>query len=94
MLWCEARRVALELSSLFILQSVKQEASSKVAASELQAIVADKDEEIKELRHEGEKLSKQQLQLSTLVKKLRAKEKEMETASKTNKWVSALLSIP
>ncbi|XP_059476041.1 TATA element modulatory factor-like isoform X2 [Neocloeon triangulifer] len=67
------------------LDSAKQEASGKVDVSELQAIVAEKDEEIKELRLEGEKLSKQQLQLSTLVKKLRAKEKEMETASKTNK---------
>ncbi|CAB3382576.1 Hypothetical predicted protein [Cloeon dipterum] len=67
------------------LDSVKQEASLKVAASELQAIVSEKDEEIKELREEGEKLSKQQLQLSTLVKKLRAKEKDLETAAKTNK---------
>ena len=36
----------------------------------------DKDEVIKELREEGEKLSKQQLQSNILIKKLRATEKE------------------
>ena len=37
---------------------------------------SDKDEEIVALREEGEKLSKQQLQNSNTIKKLRAKEQE------------------
>jgi hypothetical protein len=56
-----------------------------MAASQIESLLTEKDDEIRELREEGEKLSKQQLQLSTLVKKLRAKEKEQETAAKTNK---------
>lgn len=37
---------------------------------------SDKDEEITALREEGEKLSKQQLQSSNTIKKLRAKDQE------------------
>lgn len=37
---------------------------------------SEKDEEIVALREEGEKLSKQQLQSSNTIKKLRAKEQE------------------
>jgi hypothetical protein len=49
-------------------QSVKNSESSEFDE--------DKDEIIKELREEGEKLSKQQLQSNVLIKKLRATEKE------------------
>ncbi|XP_034948733.1 TATA element modulatory factor [Chelonus insularis] len=44
---------------------------------------AEKDEIIKQLREEGEKLSKQQLQHSTIIKKLRVKEKENEATVKS-----------
>lgn len=46
---------------------------------------AEKDEIIKQLRDEGEKLSKQQLQHSNIIKKLRTKEKESETTIKSQK---------
>jgi hypothetical protein len=51
----------------------------------LESTLAEREEEVRELRVEGEKLSKQQLQLSTLVKKLRSKEKELEAAAKDHK---------
>lgn len=43
---------------------------------------------IKELREEGEKLSKQQLQHSNIIKKLRVKEKENDALIKSQKYVS------
>ncbi|BFZ03381.1 hypothetical protein BsWGS_06419 [Bradybaena similaris] len=49
------------------------------ADSDLQALLDEKREQVEELMKEGEKLSKQQLQSSTIIKKLRAKEKENET---------------
>ncbi|XP_025837702.1 TATA element modulatory factor isoform X1 [Agrilus planipennis] len=56
----------------------KQEAASRVSKGELDGLINEKDEIIKELREEGEKLSKQQLQHSNIIKKLRVKEKEHE----------------
>lgn len=49
--------------------------------------MAEKDEIIRELREEGEKLSKQQLQHSNIIKKLRAKEKETDNTIKNQKYV-------
>lgn len=56
---------------------VKQLDSAKFREN-LAEQVTEKDQTISELRIEGEKLSKQQLQQSTTIKKLRAKEKETD----------------
>ena len=49
--------------------------------------VAENEETIKELRQEGEKLSKQYLQQSNIIKKLRAKEKDDEQLIKQYRWL-------
>lgn len=64
------------------LDQCKQDAVTRMTKAEMDTLMADKDEVIKELREEGEKLSKQQLQHSTIIKKLRAKEKENEATIK------------
>lgn len=64
------------------LDAAKQEAASRLSKAELETLISEKDEIIKELREEGEKLSKQQLQHSNIIKKLRAKEKENESTFK------------
>lgn len=58
-----------------------------MSKNELESAVAEKNEVIKELREEGEKLSKQQLQHSNIIKKLRTKEKEHEATIKNLKYV-------
>lgn len=67
------------------LDSLRHEASARLSSRELLSITAEKDDIIRELREEGEKLSKQQLQHSNIIKKLRAKEKENETLLKSQK---------
>lgn len=67
------------------LDQSKQEASLRVSRGELESLVTEKDEIIGQLRDEGEKLSKQQLQHSNIIKKLRTKEKEQETMIKNLK---------
>ncbi|CAH0546904.1 unnamed protein product [Brassicogethes aeneus] len=64
------------------LEHSKQDAATKMSKSDLESLISEKDETIKELREEGEKLSKQQLQHSNIIKKLRAKEKENEITIK------------
>lgn len=64
------------------LDQCKQEATQKLNKSEMDSMVLEKDGLIKELREEGEKLSKQQLQHSNIIKKLRTKEKEQENTIK------------
>ncbi|CAG9824421.1 unnamed protein product [Phaedon cochleariae] len=64
------------------LEQIKQEAATRVSNSEMTTLLSEKEEVIKELREEGEKLSKQQLQHSNIIKKLRAKEKENENIMK------------
>nr|CAI5862144.1 unnamed protein product [Callosobruchus analis] len=64
------------------LEQSKQDAATRISKSELDSLVAEKDDIIKQLRDEGEKLSKQQLQHSNIIKKLRAKEKENESTIK------------
>ena len=56
-------------------------------------LLEEKDETIKELMAEGEKLSKQQLQNSNIIKKLRVKEKENESLLKSQKYVFCFLSV-
>lgn len=67
------------------LEHSKQDAATRVSKGELESLVSEKDEIIKQLREEGEKLSKQQLQHSNIIKKLRAKEKEQESMIKNLK---------
>ncbi|KAH0947346.1 hypothetical protein HN011_005049 [Eciton burchellii] len=67
------------------LDQLKLEAASRLSSQEISTINAEKDEIIKELREEGEKLSKQQLQHSNIIKKLRVKEKETDATIKSQK---------
>ncbi|XP_011642600.1 TATA element modulatory factor-like isoform X2 [Pogonomyrmex barbatus] len=67
------------------LDQLKLEAASRLSSQEMSSINAEKDEIIKELREEGEKLSKQQLQHSNIIKKLRVKEKETDAIIKSQK---------
>lgn len=67
------------------LEQSKLDAAMKMSKNELEALISEKDEIIKELRSEGEKLSKQQLQHLNIIKKLRVKEKENENTIKHQK---------
>ncbi|XP_015510965.2 TATA element modulatory factor isoform X1 [Neodiprion lecontei] len=64
------------------MEQLKHEASTRFSSQELSSIGAEKDQVIKELREEGEILSKQQLQHSNIIKKLRSKEKESDSTIK------------
>jgi len=68
------------------LDQLKLETASRLSSQEMSSINAEKDEIIKELREEGEKLSKQQLQHSNIIKKLRVKEKETDATIKSQKY--------
>ncbi|XP_060127007.1 TATA element modulatory factor [Zootoca vivipara] len=57
---------------------LKEDLATRLNSNETAEILKEKDEQIKGLMEEGEKLSKQQLQNSNIIKKLRAKEKERE----------------
>ncbi|CAN8002668.1 unnamed protein product [Ixodes hexagonus] len=68
------------------LEAVQQESVTKVSISQMDVLLKEKDEQIAELMSEGKKkLSKQHLQQSTIIKKLRAKEKDMENVIKSHK---------
>ncbi|CAL7941476.1 unnamed protein product [Xylocopa violacea] len=67
------------------LEQLKAEAATRLSSQEMSTLNAEKDEIIKELREEGEKLSKQQLQHSNIIKKLRVKEKENDALIKSQK---------
>ena len=60
------------------LKSLQFAADLKRELAELRTVTADKDQQIEELRQEGLKLSKQELNQSNIIKKLRVKEKESE----------------
>uniref|UniRef100_A0A6P7GEF4 TATA element modulatory factor n=1 Tax=Diabrotica virgifera virgifera TaxID=50390 RepID=A0A6P7GEF4_DIAVI len=64
------------------LDQIKVESASRLSKGEMESLISEKEETIKELIHEGEKLSKQQLQHSNIIKKLRVKEKENENTIK------------
>lgn len=72
------------------LEQLKVEAATRLSSQEMFTLSAEKDETIKELREEGEKLSKQQLQHSNIIKKLRVKEKENDALIKSQKYVRRL----
>ncbi|XP_024412397.2 TATA element modulatory factor [Desmodus rotundus] len=60
------------------IKSVKEELATRLNSSETSDLLKEKDEQIQGLMEEGEKLSKQQLHSSNIIKKLRAKDKENE----------------
>ncbi|NXA37789.1 TMF1 factor, partial [Eudromia elegans] len=72
-------------------KNVKEELSTRLNCNETAELLKEKDEQIKGLMEEGEKLSKQQLHNSNIIKKLRAKEKERDnTNTKQNKKIKEL----
>ncbi|XP_076845353.1 TATA element modulatory factor isoform X2 [Brachyhypopomus gauderio] len=60
------------------IKSLREELSTRFNSNETLELIKEKEEQIRGLLEEGEKLSKQQLQHSNIIKKLRAKEKENE----------------
>ncbi|CAG5130326.1 unnamed protein product [Candidula unifasciata] len=67
------------------LAAAEKELERRSGDSDLQALLDEKREQVEELLKEGEKLSKQQLQSNTIIKKLRAKEKESDTTISAQK---------
>ncbi|XP_042241665.1 TATA element modulatory factor-like isoform X2 [Homarus americanus] len=67
------------------LEEVRAEAATRLSSAEVAREREERDTVIRELRDEGEKLSKQQLSYSNIIKKLRSKEKENETTIKSQK---------
>uniref|UniRef100_A0A8C0MR04 TATA element modulatory factor 1 n=2 Tax=Canis lupus familiaris TaxID=9615 RepID=A0A8C0MR04_CANLF len=73
------------------IKSIKEELATRLNSSETSDLLKEKDEQIRGLMEEGEKLSKQQLHNSNIIKKLRAKDKENENIiAKLNKRVKDL----
>lgn len=64
------------------LKNVQANFSKSISKEDIDKIIKEKDTMIDELKIEGEKLSKQILQHSTITKKLRAKEKESDAQLK------------
>ncbi|XP_073834499.1 TATA element modulatory factor [Musca autumnalis] len=62
-----------------------KELQSKIPKSDVTEALAESQTMVAELRHEGEKLSKEILQQSNIIKKLRSKEKNVEVQLKTMK---------
>uniref|UniRef100_A0A3P8XMV9 TATA element modulatory factor 1 TATA binding domain-containing protein n=1 Tax=Esox lucius TaxID=8010 RepID=A0A3P8XMV9_ESOLU len=60
------------------IKGMREELSTRLNSNETMEIIREKEEQIRGLLDEGDKLSKQQLQHSNIIKKLRAKEKENE----------------
>ncbi|KAF7269317.1 hypothetical protein GWI33_017640 [Rhynchophorus ferrugineus] len=75
------------------LDQAKLDVAARMSKHELESTISEKDQTIKELRDEGEKLSRQQLQHSNIIKKLRAKEKENEGTIKHLKEHNESLSM-
>ncbi|XP_063268056.1 TATA element modulatory factor [Prinia subflava] len=72
-------------------KTVKEELATRLNTNETAELLKEKEEQIKGLMEEGEKLSKQQLHNSNIIKKLRAKEKERESVNtKQNKKIKEL----
>ncbi|XP_075618516.1 TATA element modulatory factor isoform X2 [Balearica regulorum gibbericeps] len=72
-------------------KTVKEELATRLNTNETAELLKEKEEQIRGLMEEGEKLSKQQLHNSNIIKKLRAKEKERENINtKQNKKIKEL----
>nr|XP_020657341.1 TATA element modulatory factor [Pogona vitticeps] len=70
---------------------LKEDLATRLNSNETAELLKEKEEQIKGLMEEGEKLSKQQLQNSNIIKKLRMKEKERENTNiKQNKKIKEL----
>uniref|UniRef100_A0AAV2M993 TATA element modulatory factor 1 TATA binding domain-containing protein n=1 Tax=Knipowitschia caucasica TaxID=637954 RepID=A0AAV2M993_KNICA len=61
------------------IKGLREELSTRLNSVNTMEIIKEKEEQIRGLLEEGEKLSKQQLQHSNIIKKLRAKEKESDS---------------
>ncbi|CAL8092684.1 unnamed protein product [Orchesella dallaii] len=72
------REIQTELEESEDKSSVDPKSLSQYVTSEVADILAEKDQEVQQLREEGEKLSLKQFELGQAIKKLRAKEKETE----------------
>uniref|UniRef100_A0A8C9HYH9 TATA element modulatory factor 1 n=1 Tax=Piliocolobus tephrosceles TaxID=591936 RepID=A0A8C9HYH9_9PRIM len=73
------------------IKNIKEELATRLNSSETADLLKEKNEQIQGLMEEGEKLSKQQLHNSNIIKKLRAKDKENENmVAKLNKKVKEL----
>ncbi|XP_037044767.1 TATA element modulatory factor [Bradysia coprophila] len=64
------------------LKAARSDLASKMSKEDIQKVINEKDFMIEELKTEGEKLSKQILQNSNIIKKLRAKEKDSDSTLK------------
>ncbi|XP_020026900.1 TATA element modulatory factor [Castor canadensis] len=72
-------------------KNIKEELATRLNSSETADLLKEKDEQIKGLMEEGEKLSKQQLHNSNIIKKLRTKDKDNENIiTKLNKKAKEL----
>lgn len=60
------------------IKGLREELSMRLNSSDTLEIIREKEEQIRGLLEEGEKLSKQQLQHSNIIKKLRVKEKDSD----------------
>lgn len=73
------------------LKVARSDLASKVSKEDIQKVINEKDFMIEELKTEGEKLSKQILQHSNIIKKLRAKEKDSDgTLKRQNEQIDEL----
>ncbi|XP_058488167.1 TATA element modulatory factor [Solea solea] len=61
------------------IKGLREDLSTRLNSSDTLELIREKEEQIRGLLEEGEKLSKQQLQHSNIIKKLRVKEKESDT---------------
>ncbi|XP_012696646.2 TATA element modulatory factor isoform X2 [Clupea harengus] len=61
------------------IKGLREDLASRLNSNETLELIREKEEQIRGLLDEGEKLSKQQLQHSNLIKKLRVKERESDT---------------
>ncbi|XP_061641125.1 TATA element modulatory factor isoform X2 [Phyllopteryx taeniolatus] len=73
------------------IKGLREELSARLNSSVTLELMKEKEEQIRGLLEEGEKLSKQQLQHSTIIKKLRVKEKDSDARlSKQQKKINEL----
>uniref|UniRef100_A0A671T4J9 TATA element modulatory factor-like n=1 Tax=Sinocyclocheilus anshuiensis TaxID=1608454 RepID=A0A671T4J9_9TELE len=61
------------------IKGLREELASRLDSNETLELIKEKEEQIRELLEEGEKLSKLQLQHSNIIKKLRVKERESDS---------------
>ncbi|XP_027011595.1 TATA element modulatory factor isoform X2 [Tachysurus fulvidraco] len=61
------------------IKGLREDLATRFNSTETLELIREKEEQIKGLLEEGEKLSKQQLQHTNIIKKLRTKEKESDT---------------